>query len=167
MQDAAQVMINLGAPAQGLAEAGRADRHHHEFLKVGTAQRVLAAVHDIHHRRRQNMRVYAAQIGIQRQPQAVGRRVRQRQRYAQNGVGAKFALGRRAVNLQHQFVERLLTVRRQPRQFRRDNIVDRRHRSQNAFAQVARLVAVAHFQRLVLSGRGAARHDCAAQAVVC
>ena len=45
-------VVGLGAPAQRLGEAGRADRHDHELLEVDVVVGVRAAVEHVHHRHR-------------------------------------------------------------------------------------------------------------------
>ena len=128
---------------------------------------MLAAVHDILHRRGQNVRVDAAQVGhiaaaascsLPREPRPLI--------HPRIALAPSLLLAWRAVNLKHQFVERLLVVWRLPSHFRRDDFINRRHRPQNALAEVARLVAVAHLQRFVLAGRRAAGHNRASQGIV-
>ena len=53
---AAQRVEDLGAGAQRLGERRQADRHHHELLEVDAAVGVRAAVQDVHHRHRQQVR---------------------------------------------------------------------------------------------------------------
>ena len=55
LQDAAERVKDLGAGAQSLGKGRRADRHHHELLKVHAAVGVRAAVQDVHHRHRQHV----------------------------------------------------------------------------------------------------------------
>ncbi len=48
-----EVVEDLGAAAEGVAEAVEAQRHDHELLDVDRVVGVLAAVEDVHHRRGQ------------------------------------------------------------------------------------------------------------------
>ena len=66
-QQSLQVMINLGIHAQCFAEGFCTNRHNHEFLNIYVVVCVLAAVQNVHHRHRQLLSSYAAQIQVQRQ----------------------------------------------------------------------------------------------------
>jgi hypothetical protein len=64
---------NLGAGPQRFGKRGQADRHHHEFLQVHVAVGVRAAVEDVHHRHRQQIRRVArararerGEVGVER-----------------------------------------------------------------------------------------------------
>ena len=65
-----------------------------------------AAVEDVHHRHRQDVRALAAEVAPQRQPLLGGRGVRGGQRDAEDRVGAEPRLVRRAVELDQRAVER-------------------------------------------------------------
>ena len=61
----------ISAPQRSAsAKCRRADRHDHEFLEVDAVVGVNAAVEDVHHRHRQQVRIDAADIAIERQPDA-------------------------------------------------------------------------------------------------
>ena len=75
-------------------ERCRADGHDHEFLEIHVVVRVHAAVDDVHHRHRENLRLLAADITIKRQIGVDGRRAGNRQRNAEDGVRAKLGLVR-------------------------------------------------------------------------
>ena len=62
------------AAAHRLGQRRRADRHDHEFLEVDRVVGMLAAVDDVHHRHRQDMRRDAADIAIERQAARVAPR---------------------------------------------------------------------------------------------
>ncbi len=74
VQRALEVMEDLGAHPQRLAERAGADGHDHELLEVDAVVRVGAAVEHVHHRHRQHMGGLAAQVAPQRQPLLGGRR---------------------------------------------------------------------------------------------
>ena len=90
-------VVDLGAPAQRLAEGRRADRGDHELLDVDVGVGVRAAVEDVHHRDGQDVRVGAADVAEERQPGRLGRGVRDGERDAEDGVGAEVLLVGRAV----------------------------------------------------------------------
>ena len=60
-------MVDLGAHAQRFIERARADRRDHELLDVDVGVGVCAAVEDVHHRHRQQVRVRPADIAEQRE----------------------------------------------------------------------------------------------------
>jgi hypothetical protein len=105
---------DLGAPAQRLGEARRADRHDHELLEVDVVVGVLAAVEDVHHRHRQHVRVGAADVAVERQAERVGGGLGDRQRDAEDGVGAELALVVGAVELDHRAVDLALVEASMP-----------------------------------------------------
>ena len=92
LQHLLEVVEDLDAAAQGVAEGVEAQRHDHELLHVDRVVGVRAAVDDVHHRRRQQPGADAAQVAEQRQAAVVGRRVGDGQRHAENGVGAEVLL---------------------------------------------------------------------------
>src|SRR5436190_1670809 len=80
-------------------------------------------------------------------------------------IRAESALGRRAVEADHRLVQgALIEVAIENR--RGDLAVDVRDRFPHALAAVARLIAVAQFQRFALAGRCAGRHRRAAERAV-
>ena len=91
-QNPAQRVIRLGAPAQRLAEGSGADGHDHELLQVDVVVGVLAAVDDVHHRRRQHMSVRPADVPIQRHSSRRRSGVRSSEGHRQHGVRAEPAL---------------------------------------------------------------------------
>ncbi len=158
-----QGMEHFRAPAQRLAEAGRADRHDHEFLHVHAVVGMGAAVQDVHHRHRQMIGAGGIQVLVQRHALLGGGGMGDRHGHAQQGVGAEAALGGGAVQGDHLLVDGGLIVDR----FHADQgatqfAVDVSDRFQHALAQIAALVAVAQLQRLAAAGGGARRHRRAA-----
>ncbi len=150
-------VIRLDAPAQRLAVARRADRHHHELLEVDRVVGVGAAVDHVHHRHRQDMGVDAADVAVQRHAELVGRRLGDRQADAEDGVGAEAALVLGAVELVQHRVDRALRRGIEALEGGGDLTVDVADGLADALAAVA-LAAVAQLDRLVLAGGRAARH---------
>ena len=99
---------DLGAGAQRLGEAGRADRDHHELLEVDLVVRVRAAVQHVHHRDREHVRRLAAEVAPQRLSGLGGRRLRAGQGHPQDRVGPQAALVRGAVEVEHRAIDRRL-----------------------------------------------------------
>ena len=73
--------------------------------------RVHAAVDDVHHRHRQDVRVGAADVAIQRKPGLGGRRPGDRERGAQDRVRAQIALVVGAVELDERRIDPALVER--------------------------------------------------------
>ena len=158
MQDALQRVVDLGAVAHRLGERRRTDRRDHELLEVRRALGVGAAVEDVEQRHRQQRRLLAAEVPVQRNAGVRRRSVRHRQRDAEDRVRAELRLVRRAVQLDHRLVERALVAGVHAAHLRRDRLVDVGDRLQHALAAVAPGVAVAQLQRFVDAGRCARWH---------
>ena len=105
VEDRAQPVVDLDAPAQALGERAGAGGHDHELLEVGRAGRVLAAVQDVEHRHRQGARIVAAERGVERQADGGRGGVSGGETDAEHGVGAQPALVRRAVERHEHAVE--------------------------------------------------------------
>ena len=88
------------------------------------------------------------------------------ERHAENGVGAEPALVRRAVELDHDLVDLDLLLDVHVAERFEDLAVDGGDRLLHALAEIARLVAVAQFDRLMRAGGGAGRHRRAAHRAV-
>ena len=101
VQHLLEVVEDLAAAAERVAEPLEAQRHDHELLHVDRVVGVLAAVDDVHHRRGQQPGVRAAEVAVERQPAVLGRRVGRGQRDAEDRVRAELLLVRRAVELDH------------------------------------------------------------------
>ena len=154
------------APPYRLGQRRRADGHDHEFLEVDRVVGVLAAVDDVHHRHRQHVGRYPADVGIERQPTRIRRRLGDRQADAEDGVGAEVALVVAAVERDHRQVDLALVFGVEAEQRIGKRAVDRVHGLEHALAEIARLVAVAQFDRFVRPGRGARGDRGAAEAAV-
>ena len=111
LEHALEVMKDFAAAAQRVAELVEAQRHDHEFLHVDAVVGMLAAVDDVHHRRRQQPGIRAADVVVQRQLAVPGRRVGRGERDAEDRVRAEILLVRRAVELDHPLVDRDLVHR--------------------------------------------------------
>ena len=107
-------MIGLGAPAQRLAEGGRADGHQHELLEVDGVVGVRAAVQHVQHRHGQRMRVGPADGAVERDLQVVRQGLGAGQRDGEHRVGAEPALVGRAVEVDHGVVDGALVERVEP-----------------------------------------------------
>jgi hypothetical protein len=147
----------LRAPAQRLGEGLRADRRDHELLDVDRIVGVRAAVDDVHHRHRQQVRVRAAEVAEQRQRGRLGGGLGDRERDAEDRVGAEPALVRGAVQVLELLVDQPLLVRVEADQRRADLVEDREHGLGHALAVVPALVTVAQLHRLEGSGGRAGR----------
>ena len=153
-----QGVEDFRAGAQGFRECRRADRHDHKFLEVDRIVGMHAAIHDVHHRHRQSAGGGAADVAVERRLLGGGRGFGDRERHAENGVGAEPAFVRSAVERDQRFVDLGLRLGLHAAKRVIDLAVDRIDRLQDALAAVTRLVAVAQFDRFVRSGRGARGH---------
>ena len=108
LQHLLERVVDLGAPAQRLTEGRGADRGDHEFLDVDAGVGVGAAVEDVHHRHRQQVRGRAAEVAEQGQPGALGRGACGGERDPEDGVGAERRLVGGAVELDQLLVEQAL-----------------------------------------------------------
>ena len=160
-----QGVENLRAHAQRLAEARRAHRHDHEFLEVDGIVGMHAAIDDVHHRHRQKLGLGAADIAVERQARSHRRRLRHRQRHAQNGVGAQPRLVGRAVERDHRRVDARLLFGIHAAERVEDFAVHGGDGLFHALAAIA-FAAVAQFHRLMRAGRGARGHRGAAETAV-
>ena len=152
--------------AQRFRERSGADRHDHEFLEIDRIVGVDAAIDDVHHRHRQEPRRGAADIAIERQAIGGGRRLGDGERHAEDGVGAEAAFVGCAVERDHGLVDLDLGLGVHAAQGVENLAVDGIDRVAHALAEIAPLVAVAQFDRLVGSRRSAGRHAGAAARAV-
>ena len=151
-----QVVEHLGPDPQRLRERPATDRDDHELLEVDRVVGVGAAVEDVHHRDRQDVRGLAAEIAPQRQPLLRRRRMGGGKRHGENRVGAQPRLVRRAVERDQHPVERRLAGGVLTAHRGRDLAVDVVDRAGDALAHPVR-ATVAQLGRLELAGRGARR----------
>ena len=144
-----QRMEDFRPPAHRLGDRPGADRHHHELLEVDRVVGVCAAVDDVHHRHRQQVGGDAADIGMQRQPARIGRRLGDGETDAKDGIGPQPRLVRRAVEFDHRRVDFALLLGVDARQRVEDLAIDRFAGLADAFAAITCRVAVTLLDRLV------------------
>jgi len=154
------------AGPQGVVERVEAQRHDHELLHVERIVGVGPAVDDVHHRRREEAGGGTAQVAIERQAAMLGGRVGHGHRDAEDRVRSELLLVRRAVELQHQFVDGGLIEGVDPLQFLGDPGVHVLHGLEHALAEIHALVAVPLLPGLVGAGAGARGHRGAAEGPV-
>ena len=116
-----------------------------------------ATVDDVHHRDREDIRVGAADVAVQRKTEFEGGRLRDSEGNAEDGVRAELGLGRGAVEFDHGLVDSTLVGGHHADDCRGDDLVDVLHRLENTLAAVAG-TAVAELEGLVLTGGSAGRN---------
>ena len=158
----------ISAPIRSaFGERRRADRHHHEFLEVDRVVGMRAAIDDIHHRHRRA----CARTCRRHSGRAAGRsrsrpRLGGRERHPEQRIGAEPRLVGRAVERDHGVVDQDLVLGIHAADGVENLALDRIDRLGHALAEIAGLVAVAQFDRLMRAGRGAGRHRGAAERAV-
>ena len=162
LQQRLELVEGLGAHAQRLGEVRGAGRDDHELLDVEVVVGVPAAVDDVHHRHRQRARVDAAEVLVERQAGLFGRGPGDRDRDAEDRVGAELLLGLGAVGADQRAVDVGLVVRLQADDLGAEHAVDVVDRLEHALAAVALLVAVAQLEGLAAAGGRAGGHGEAA-----
>ena len=155
LQDGSQSVEHLGAPAQGLFEAGRTHRHDHKLLRVHGVGGVCAAVQDVHHGHGQAVAVHAAQKTVQGHFQRSGGSAAGGNGDRQNGVCAQIGFVLGAVGPEHGGINGIDVGGIHAHHRVSDDSVDVLHSLGHAFAQIAALVAVAQLQSLELAGGSA------------
>ena len=158
-------MEDFGADAHRFGNARSADRHDHEFLEVDRVVGVHSAIDDVHHRHRQQRRVFAADIAVERFAAGIGLRLGGGQRHAENGIGAEPLLVVGAVEIAQGLIEPALIAGIEAGKRRTDFAVDGLDGAPHALAAVAG-TAVSQLMRLMCAGRGAGRHRGAAMMAV-
>ena len=156
LQDGLERVVDLRAPAQGLAEGLGADRRDHELLDVDVGVGVAAAVEDVHHRHGQDVGVRAADVAEERQVGGVGGGAGHREADAEDGVGADLLLVGAAVDGEHLGVDEALLAGLEAEELGAELVDDRVDGLLDALADVAVLVAVTSLDGLEGTGRGAA-----------
>ena len=97
-----------------------------------------------------------AEIAIERQRASLGRGLGDGHADAENRVGAELGFVGRAVQLDHELIDRFLIARIEADQFRGDLGVDVFDGLGDALAELTFLVVVAQFDGFMLAGAGAA-----------
>ena len=151
LQDRLQRVVDLRARAQRLLERRRPDRRDHELLHVDVGVGVRAAVDDVHHRHRQQVRVGAADVAVEREPGRVGRGPGDGERDAEDRVGAQLGLVGGAVGVEHRLVDEPLVVGVEPLDRGAEGLDHRVDGGLDALAEVA-VAAVAQLDRLERAG---------------
>ncbi len=116
-----------------------------------------AAVEDVHHRDRQQVGVGAADVAVEREAGRVGRGAGDRQRDAEDRVGAELCLVGGAVRVDHRLVDQALVVGVESLDGGSELLDDGVDGVLDALAAVA-LVAVPQLDGLEGTGRRTARH---------
>ena len=166
MQHALEGVVDLGAPAQALGKARSTHGHNHELLEVNVVVGMHTTVEDVHHGRRQQVGVNAAQVLVQRQARRLGCGAGNGQRHAQDGVGAELGLVGRTVRGNQRGIDGALVEGVEAHDGVSTLVVDMLDGLRNALAQVAVLVAIAQLAGFKGAGRSTRRHHCAAKAAV-
>ena len=154
LQGRLEVVEDLGAHRSASREARRADRDDHELLEVHVVVGVRAAVDDVHHRHRQDVRRVAAEVAPQRQVLLRRGRASGGQRDAEDRVRAQAGLVLGPVELDQLAVEALLVGRVVAGDRLGDLAVDVADGLRDALAEVG-VAAVAQLGGLELARRGA------------
>ena len=152
-----QRVIHLGADSECLCERVGTGRNQHELLQVDRVRRVHAAVDHVQHRHRERRRLLAAEVAKERLPRVCRRRLRRRERDAEDRVRAEPALVRGAVELDQPAVESGLLRRLHAEDGAADLAACVRDRLRDALAAPGR-VAVAQLDRLVHARRRSRRN---------
>ena len=145
-------MEDFRTVAHGVSHGRRADRHDHEFLDVDRIVGVGAAIDDVHHRARQHPRLHAAEVAIERLRRAVGRGFGDRERDAEDGVGAEASFVFGAVEFDHHRIDAALVFGVHAENGVGDLAVHGFDRVADAFAEIAVRLAVALFDGFVRAG---------------
>ncbi len=112
------------------------------------------------------MRGNAADVGVERQAPRGSGRLGDRQRGAEDCVGAQPGLVLGTVQGDHGQIDVALVFGVEAQQRVRNLVVDRVYGLEHALAEIAGSVAVAQFDRLVRAGGGAGRDRGAAEAAI-
>ena len=141
-------------PAQGFAEALRANGHDHEFLEIDVAVGMRAAVQDVEHGRGQDGGVDAAEIAVKGNLEGLGHCASGSHGDGQDGIGAELAFVGGSIERVHGLIDEALVGGVHAFEFRGNDGFNIGHGLQNAFAEVMAFVAVAQLDGLKLAGGG-------------
>ena len=156
-------VVGLDDGADRLGEGGEADRRDHEFLEVGSAGGVRAAVEDVGQRHGQRAGSGAAEVAVERLARGGRGGVGGGEGDGEDGVCAEPGLVRRPVELEQDVVDDLLVVGVGFEQVVSDFVVDGLDGVQHAAAAVAVRVAITSFDGFVGARAGAGWDGGAAQ----
>ena len=113
-----------------------------------------ATIDDVHHRHRQQPRIGAADVAVERQTRRHRRRLGRGERHTEDGIGAELGLVGRTVEFNHHAIEGDLFLGLVAAQRVAQLTVDGIDRLGDTLAHVA-IAAVAQFDRFVRAGRSA------------
>ena len=147
-----QRLVDLGHGADPVGERRRTDRADHELLEIDVVVGVGATVEHVRQRQRQQPRLGAAEVAIERDPGRGRRGMGRGERHAEDRVGAQPALVRGPVEVDHRLVDAGLVERVHADHGRSEVAVDVSDRLQHALAAVPLAVAVAQLDRFVRAG---------------
>ena len=159
-------MVDLGAPAEGIAEGRSTQRSNHELLDVNVGVCVRTTVEDVHHGNGQDVSVGAAQVTVEGQTCGLGSSLCNSKGDTENGVCAELALVGGAVQLDHDFIDATLVGSVFVNQFGGDDVVHCVNGVLNTLALVTTLVAIATLNGLECTGGGARRNCCALESAI-
>mmetsp|Transcript_23536 Transcript_23536/g.70318 ORF Transcript_23536/g.70318 Transcript_23536/m.70318 type:complete len:206 (+) Transcript_23536:453-1070(+) len=166
LDDALQIVVDLGADDHRLLEGRGTHGQYHELLASQAVPGMAAAVDDVEggHRHDVLLRGPTREVGdvlVERHVHRGGARATDCHGHSKDGVGPQVRLGPAPVilgaveGLHHQLVDLLLLGDVQADELRRDDCVHVLHGLEHALAQEPAPVAVAHLQRLVDARGGA------------
>ena len=156
LQLALEGVENFRARAKAFGKRLGADRHHHDFLEIDWIVRMHTTVDDVHHRHRKDPCRGSADVAIERHAERFSRGLGNGERHTENGVGAKPAFVRGAVEIDHGLVDLNLLLGLHAADGVENLTVDRLDSLLHALAEIPALVAIAQFDSFMCA-RGSAR----------
>lgn len=129
-QNALQGVERFDPKPQALGKSVRSRRYDHELLEIDVVVGVLAAVDDIHHRDRKEMRRWPAKITICGQARRKGRSLAGGNGDAEDRVRAEFFLVDGTIEVDHPAVDEKLFGCIHPDNSRSDDLLHVLHRSE-------------------------------------
>ena len=160
LEQLGEIVEHLSTHADSLLDAGGTNRTDHELLECDRSVGVSTTVDDVHHWNWKSVSVATTDVAVERQTECVGSGFGSGERNTKDGVGTELALSGSAIESDHLVVEGALIEHTITLECGSDDGVDILNSLQNAFAQVAVLVAIAEFKSLVLTCRSTRWHSC-------
>ncbi len=145
-------MEHLGPHAHSLTDGWCTDRHDHEFLHINRVVGMGTAIDDIHHRHRHGAGRGTTNIAIERQTGIFCRCLGNREADAEDRIRAEIALVVGAVEGEHHLVDDDLLMGIHAEQRILNIGIHRIDRVLHALAQIAGLVTITEFNRLMGTG---------------
>ncbi len=155
-------MVHLDPGSQGFAESRCTGRDEHEFLDVDRIGGMSSPVQHVEERNRQHSGCRPAEIPEQRDIQRRGSSPGGGQRHGKDGVGTQPTLVGRAVQIEHDLVERFLIGDVPADHRRRDLIQNVGYGPRNALAAVA-VSTISKLNSFERPRRCSRRHRCSAE----